>query len=162
MPEAVPIASTDPGAPARPLAWWRRPAFGVGALVVVLAVALAVGGGLGSARHLTDAQRAASLDTQLRCPSCEDLSVAESQASDAVAVRDEVAKLVAEGRTDTQVDDALVAQYGQTILLRPPDSGLTSLVWILPVAGALVAAGALGVLFVRRSRSLRRLDRAGR
>ncbi len=154
MPESA--SST---APVRPVAWWRRPAFGVGALVVVLAVALAIGGGLGSSPHLTDAQRAAALDTQLRCPSCEDLSVAQSQASDAVAVRNEVAKLVGEGRTDAEVDDALVDQYGSTILLRPPDSGLAALVWILPVVGAVVAGAALGVLFVRRARSLRALEK---
>ena len=148
--------------PVAPVAWWKRPAFGVGALVVVLAVALGIGGGLGSSPAPTNAQRAAALDSQLRCPSCEDLSVAQSQASDAVAVRNEVAKLVAEGRSDTQIDDALVAQYGPTILLRPPDSGLTSLVWILPVVGALVAAAGLGVLFFRRARSLRRLEEGDR
>ena len=67
-----------------------------------------------------------------------------------------------EGRTDQQIEAVLVGQYGTTILLRPPTSGLTSLVWILPAVAGAVALGALGVLFWRRSRALDRLRQEGR
>jgi len=136
-----------------------RPWIGLGFLLVVLAVALAIGGGLGSGGHPTDAQRAAALDSELKCPSCDDLSVADSSASAAVAVRHEVAHLVGEGRTDQQIEDSLASQYGPTILLRPPASGLTSLVWIVPAVAGAAAVAALGVLFWRRSREMARLHR---
>jgi cytochrome c-type biogenesis protein CcmH len=130
-------------------------------MAVVLGVALAVGGGLLSGGRETDAQRAAAIDAQLRCPSCIDATVEDSSASAAVAVRHEVAQLVAEGRTDTEIDAALVSRYGETILLRPPTSGLAALVWVIPsVAGAAAAAG-IGALFWRRSRELGRLRREG-
>jgi len=131
-------------------------------LLVVLGVALAIGSGLGSGGHPTNAQRAAALDSQIRCPSCDDLSVAQSSASSAIAVRHQVQQMVAEGRTDQQIEDTLVAQYGGTILLRPPTSGLTSLVWILPAVAGALAVGALIVLFWRRSRALQQLRREGR
>lgn len=134
-----------------------HPALGLGLLVVVLGVALAFGAGLGSTNPPTDAARAASIDATIRCPSCVDLSVAQSSASAAVAVRHEVAHLVRLGRTDQQIEARLVAQYGPTILLKPPASGLSVLVWVVPPVGAAVAAALLAVLFWRRSRQLRAL-----
>ncbi len=139
-----------------------HPWLGLAALLVVLGVALAIGSGVGSGGHPTNAQRATALEAQIRCPSCEDLSVAQSSASSAIAVRHQIATLVDEGRTDQQIEAVLVGQYGTTILLRPPTSGLTSLVWILPAVAGAVALGALGVLFWRRSRALDRLRQEGR
>ncbi len=132
----------------------RRPLLGLGALLVVLGVALFVGSGATSGGTETVAQRSAGLATQIRCPSCEDLSVAQSSASSAVAVRHEITARVAAGQSDAQIEAALVAQYGPTILLRPPVRGLTALVWLLPAAAAVVAVVALGTLFWRRTREL--------
>ena len=58
----------------------------------------------------------------------------------------------AAGRSDADIDRTLVSEYGQTILLVPPDAGGVPLIWIIPLvlgAGALVG---VGVLFWRRSR----------
>ena len=128
--------------------------------LVVLAVALVIGSGVTSSAPPTPAQRAAALDTQIRCPSCEDISVAQSSASSAIAVRHEVASLVQSGASDQAVEQRLVDQYGPSILLSPPDSGLSSLVWLLPLVGGALAVAALGAFFWRRSRSWRHL-RAG-
>lgn len=137
----------------------RRPWPGMVLMGLVLAVALAVGSGVGSSGRQSDAQRAAALDTQIRCPSCDDLSVAQSSASEAVAVRQQVARLVRQGRTNAQIEQTLVDEWGPTILLRPPVSGLTALVWIVPIVVAAGALGAVGVLFWRRGRDLTRLRR---
>lgn len=134
-----------------------HPVLGPALLLVVLAVALAIGSGIGSSSRPTPAQRVAALEADLRCPSCEDLSVAQSTTSSALAVRKEVGQLVAAGASDQQIDQRLVAQYGTSILLRPPTSGLGALVWILPAVAGAVALGALGTLFWRRSRQLSRL-----
>lgn len=153
---AAVVAETAPGR-ARRRGLLARPALGVPLLLAVLAVALAFGSGLGSAGRSSDAARAAAIDGQVRCPSCEDLSVAQSSASAAIAVRHEVARLVHAGRTDQQIERRLVAQYGPTILLRPPASGLTALVWVLPAVGGAAAVGTLGTLLSRRARQLRLL-----
>ena len=125
--------------------------------LAVLAAALVVGSGVASSAAPTAAQRAAALETQIRCPSCEDVSVAQSSASSAIAVRHEVERLASAGMSDHAIEQRLVAQYGSSILLSPPDSGLSSLVWLLPLVAGLVAVGGLGVFFWRRSRSWRRL-----
>ncbi len=120
------------------------------ALGVVLVAALVVGSGALSSSPPTPAQRAQAIESALRCPSCEDLSVAESSASTAVTVRATVAQLIAEGRTNQQIENYLVARYGSSIVLEPPASGWSLLVWLLPLLGGLVAVALLGVLFVRR------------
>jgi len=146
------------GSPAPPRSGpWR----GLLRLAVVLAVALVIGSGVGSSVHRSPAERAAALDTQIRCPSCADLSVAQSSASAAIAVRHEVQRMEAAGSSDGQIESALVAQFGPTILLRPPDSGLTALVWIIPAVAGAGALGVLGVVFWRRAKEFERLRAQG-
>jgi cytochrome c-type biogenesis protein CcmH len=114
-------------------------------LAVVVAVALGLGASRGGAAA-TPAQRAASIDAMIRCPSCQDVSVEDSSASTALAIRQAVARRVRAGQSDAQIESFLVSRYGPAILLRPPAAGVTAWVWILPPI-ALVAAGA-GVLTV--------------
>jgi cytochrome c-type biogenesis protein CcmH len=129
--------------------------------LAALALALVIGSGVVSSGTPTASQRAAALDTQIRCPSCEDISVAQSTASSAIAVRREVARLAASGVSDRAIEQRLVAQYGPSILLSPPDSGLSSLVWLVPLVAGILALTALGVFFWRRSRSWRGLRAEG-
>jgi cytochrome c-type biogenesis protein CcmH len=114
------------------------------ALVVVIAVALTIGSGVLHRSPASAAERIAALETQVKCPSCEDLSVAVSNAPSAVAVRHQISAFVHEGRSDQEITDYLVAKFGPTILLRPPTSGLTLVLWVVPVVlgvGALVGLG---------------------
>ncbi len=122
-------------------------------LGLVLVAALAVGGGALDSAPPTPAQRAAAIEATIRCPSCEDLSVAVSSAPTAVAVRTTIRQQVAAGRTDRQITEYLAARYGAGIVLTPPASGWSLLVWVLPVAGVLAAALVLAVVLVRRRRS---------
>jgi cytochrome c-type biogenesis protein CcmH len=121
------------------------------AMAVVLSVALAVGASR-PGPPTSPTQRAAALDAQLRCPSCEDVSVADSSAPTAVAVRAIVLQRVRAGQGDAQIEDFLVSRYGPSILLRPPARGATSAVWIVPVVVVVLALGGLGVFFWRRRR----------
>ena len=122
------------------------------ALGVVLILALVLGSGILASSPPTAAQRAVAIESVVRCPTCEDLSVAQSTAPTAVAVRAAVTRLIAEGRSDQQIQDYLSARYGSSIELDPPASGWSLLVWILPLVAGLVAAAALGVVLVRRRR----------
>ena len=128
--------------------------------MVIAAVALAIGSGLGRSSPPTLAERAASLESRIKCPQCEDLSVAQSEASSAIAVRHQITQMLAAGATDAEIERSLVARYTSSILLTPPSSGLGALVWELPSVAAVLALGALGGLFWRRQRALNRL-RAG-
>jgi cytochrome c-type biogenesis protein CcmH len=123
---------------ASPAAW--------GMLAVVVAAALVVGsvhpGPAGQAARI------ARLDSIIKCPSCEDLSIAQSEALTALALRSFVAAGVASGESDSQIEDAVVARYGPGILLQPRNP----LVWVLPSVGTVAAAVLVGAVMWRRRR----------
>jgi cytochrome c-type biogenesis protein CcmH/NrfF len=117
--------------------------------LVVVAVALVIGSGALSGKPQTPAQRAAAIEAVVRCPSCIDVSVANSEETTALAVRHEIQRQVAQGRSTGQIEQTLVDQYGQTILLEPPGFPF---IWIVPIMLGAGALGVIGVLFWRRSR----------
>jgi len=95
------------------------------------------------------AARIAHLESLVRCPSCEDLSVAQSNATTAIAVRHEIVRRVHRGDSDTQILTSLEATYGTSVLLSPPTRGLGVLLWAGPAA-ILFVAGSLATRLVRR------------
>ena len=104
----------------RRLPLWAR----VALPLVVLVVALVIGSGALDSAPPSAAQRASALEQDVRCPSCTDLSVAESNATTAIAVRHQIETMVAAGQSDADIDRTLVSEYGETILLVPPDAGV--------------------------------------
>jgi cytochrome c-type biogenesis protein CcmH len=112
------------------------------ALLVVLAAALVIGTRSGS-EPATAAERTESIAGRVRCPVCEGLSVAQSKSGSARAIYEEIDRQVRDGASDDDVLGYLVSRYGDGILLRPPATGISGLVWILPVV---VLVGGLGVL----------------
>jgi cytochrome c-type biogenesis protein CcmH len=117
------------------------------ALAVVLAVALVVG--MGSREEQTRTERARSFADTVKCPTCRSQSVADSDAPVATAIRADIDARFEEGQNEEQVRQYLLATYGDEVLLTPPSTGVGSLVWILPVAGLLIALGALAFTFRR-------------
>ncbi len=118
-------------------------------VVLVVGAALAIGGW----RHGTapsGAQRAAAIEAGLRCPSCDGVSVLDSSAATAVAIRQAVSARVRAGESDGQIDGFLTSRYGAGILLRPPVRGATAWVWVLPPAALLAGAAGIVVVLVRR------------
>ncbi len=86
------------------------------------------------------AQQAAQLESELRCPDCQGLSVAESHTTAASAISEEVVRQLKAGRTPAQVRDYFVGRYGEWILLEP-----SSPVWFW-IPFILIALGAAGLV----------------
>ena len=125
--------------------------------IAVLAVALLVGSGLFDAKAPSSAQRAAAIEADVRCPSCTDLSVAQSNATTAIGVRHQIESLVAQGRSTSAIEQVLVSEYGPTILLVPPDAAGVPLIWIIPVVLGAGALAGVGIVFWRRARAFAEL-----
>jgi len=111
------------------------------AVLVPLALALD-----GDARHIR------SLAAKMLCNcGCGDVlsecSHAECKARG--PLKQEIAADIQEGKTDEQVLEAMGARHGTTILLTPPFRGFDMLLWIVPIAGSVIAVA----IFAWRRRS---------
>lgn len=97
--------------------------------------------------------RMLDIATELRCLVCQNESVAASRADFAADIRELIRNQIKAGRSDAQIQDFLVARYGDFILYRPPLKATTLLLWLGPmlliVGGFLVLAMTLR----RRNRS---------
>jgi cytochrome c-type biogenesis protein CcmH len=120
------------------------------AMGLVLVAALAIGGRSQSGPATVD-QRVHRIAAVIRCPTCQGLSAAQSDAPSSEAIRDEIQRRVEDGQTDGQIKDYLVSRYGTGILLNPRGRGLGLLVWALPLIGGTAAVGGLA-LVLRRNR----------
>ena len=108
---------------------------------VVVAAAAFVYGSLNEGPPQTNADRVGALAQDFACPVCAGQSVAESDVPVAREIRRRIAVWVDEGRSDAYIRDQLVAAYDTDIDYNPSGSGITSLVWILPLlAGGGIAA----------------------
>ena len=87
--------------------------------------------------------RIAHLETLVKCPSCDDISVAVSNSTSAIAVRHEITASVKSGKTDTEILTSLENRYGTQILLSPSTSGIGTILWLGPllVVSAIVFIG---------------------
>ena len=129
----------------------RRVSAGVWVLLV-LVLAGALAWGASRPGPTTAVQRADALDALLKCPSCDGTSVLDSSASTAQAVRVLVLARVRAGQSDDQIESYLVGRYGPSILLRPPATGITVVVWLVPLLAAVAGVGGLAMFFWRRRR----------
>jgi cytochrome c-type biogenesis protein CcmH len=137
---------------------------GLGLAVLVAATALATAAATTGA--VTDASAAAprvslpAIERQVMCVTCKiPLNVAQSPQAD--RERAFIQSLIDEGRDESQIKDALVAQYGHTALALPSDSGFDVTVYLVPLAAFLALLAALAVLLPRWRRHARVQARNG-
>ncbi len=95
----------------------------------------------------TNADHVYGLAQNFACPVCQGQSVAESDVPVARTIRREIGIWVDEGRSDDFIRDQLVGIYGEDIDYNPAASGVTSLVWILPVVAGVAAVAGLVIVF---------------
>ena len=94
-------------------------------------------------------QRFHALVSELRCVMCQNQSLADSNARIAHDLRREVLTLMREGRNDDEIEQFLVARYGEFVLYRPRVEAATWLLWFGP-ALLLLVGGVVVARVVRR------------
>ncbi|HET9690982.1 MAG TPA: cytochrome c-type biogenesis protein CcmH [Acidimicrobiales bacterium] len=123
------------------------------ASLLVIFTALVVGAARPGAPSL--AARSQQLAEQVRCPVCQGESAAQSQTPAAVAIRAQISAELGAGLPAATVLSDLERSYGVSILEKPPASGVSLVVWVLPGVVGVAAAAGLGVAFARWRRSVR-------
>jgi cytochrome c-type biogenesis protein CcmH len=94
------------------------------------------------------------IENDVMCPSCrESLAVARSPQS--YAERDYIRKLIAQGLDKQQIESALVSQYGEAVLARPPASGFDLTVYLIPAGIVLLGLATLAFVLPRWRRAAR-------
>ena len=125
----------------------------------VLAVAAAALALAGPASACTHPKTSLSfLEGQIMCPTCH-TTLDMSEAPAAQQIKAQIAKRISECWTARQIENELVANFGQGILAAPPHKGFDLLAWWLPI-GAVLAGAALLALGVWRWSRTREPDEA--
>lgn len=84
------------------------------------------------------------IEKEVMCPVCGTLlQLAESP--QAQRERAFIERQIDEGKTEAEIKDALVAEYGDEVLALPPDSGFSLSAYVVPIVAFLIAALALGL-----------------
>jgi cytochrome c-type biogenesis protein CcmH/NrfF len=91
-----------------------------------------------------------AIEGEVMCPICGTL-LELSDSPQAQREKVFVAKLAAEGKSKSEIKDALVAQYGPTVLALPKGSGFDLSAYLVPIL-ALLAAIVLAAISVARWR----------
>lgn len=86
--------------------------------------------------------RVERIGASIKCPVCQGEAIADSPAQMATDMMSLVEERVAQGATDEEVIDELLGSFSGAVLLDPPLSGATLILWLAPVA-ALVAGVAV-------------------
>lgn len=125
-------------------------------LLISVTILFAVGGKLAQAvepsERLADSvleERARTLSKELRCLVCQNQSIDESNADLAHDLRILLRQRLVAGDTDQQILDYIAARYGMFVLLDPPFTPATYVLWLTP---PLLVLGAGVFLLVRARR----------
>ncbi|MFI8416781.1 cytochrome c-type biogenesis protein [Serratia sp. NPDC078593] len=97
-------------------------------------------------------QQYRALTEQLRCPKCQNNSIADSNAIIAADMRTKVYELMMQGQSKQQIIDYMVARYGNFVTYEPPVTPATLILWLGPVLFVLIG----GAVVIMRSRRHRR------
>jgi cytochrome c-type biogenesis protein CcmH len=93
------------------------------------------------------------LTQQLRCPMCQNETLADSNAPIARDLRNQIFQLMQQGKSDDEIKQYLVDRYSEYVLYDPPLKPGTWLLWFGPL---LILCGGAGVVLVairKRSRA---------
>jgi cytochrome c-type biogenesis protein CcmH len=97
------------------------------------------------------------IEDQVMCPVCGtalNLSFSPQADRERAFIRHEIAQ----GKTEDEIIDDLVAQYGTAVLAEPPKSGFDLTAWLVPGIAIIIAAIAIGFGLRRWRRSGRALE----
>jgi cytochrome c-type biogenesis protein CcmH len=85
----------------------------------------------------------AYLETRLVCIQCH-TTLDESNSTFAVEMKTEIARQIKACRTNQQIIDSMVGQFGPAVLSTPQTHGFDLIAWVLPIGGILLGAAGLG------------------
>jgi len=92
------------------------------------------------------------LTAQLRCPMCQNETLADSDAPIARDLRNQIFRLMQQGKSDAEIKQYLVDRYSDFVLYDPPLNGDTWLLWFGPLLILFGGAGVVVMAVRKRNR----------
>ena len=96
------------------------------------------------------------LVAEVRCVTCQNQNIKDSNAFIASDLRREIRRMIGEGQSNEEIKEFLVARYGDFVLYRPRFEGKTLALWIAPFL--LVLFGGFALVRVVRHRMALPMD----
>ncbi|MCH9694799.1 MAG: cytochrome c-type biogenesis protein CcmH [Gammaproteobacteria bacterium] len=93
------------------------------------------------------------LIAEVRCVTCQNQNIKDSNAFIAADLRREIRRLMTEGKSNDEIGEFLVSRYGDFVLYRPRMTGKSLILWLAPFV-LLLFAGVAIVRVVRHRMSL--------
>ncbi|MGD8111220.1 cytochrome c-type biogenesis protein [Vibrio sp. TRT 21S02] len=81
------------------------------------------------------------LGNTLRCPKCQNNTIADSNAELAQDLRQKVYEMTKEGKSKQEIVDYMIARYGNFVTYNPPFTIATSVLWLGPISVLLIGFG---------------------
>ena len=116
----------------------RRVAHSLGAVLPALVLALSLSASLGAQQT----ERAKRLGGRMMCVcGCNEILTACNHVgcTTSHAMLKELDERIARGDSDDLVLQSFIQEYGPTVLVDPPKTGFTGLVWVVPIVAPLLA-----------------------
>ncbi|WP_280562493.1 cytochrome c-type biogenesis protein CcmH [Chromohalobacter sp. 48-RD10] len=99
--------------------------------------------------HLSE--RYKGLSQKLRCPMCQNESIAASNSPISADMRERVANMLRDGASNKTIKQTMVQRFGDYVLYKPRLEARTWLLWGLPI-GLVALGGVIVTVFVVRRR----------
>ncbi|PNI03110.1 cytochrome c-type biogenesis protein [Vibrio diazotrophicus] len=74
------------------------------------------------------------LSNTLRCPKCQNNSIADSNAALAQDLRQKVYEMTKQGKSRSEIVDYMIARYGNFVTYNPPLTLSTAILWVAPLS----------------------------
>ncbi len=95
---------------------------------------------------LEQEQQFKELGNTLRCPKCQNNTIADSNAELAVDLREKVYEMTKAGKSKQEIIDYMIARYGNFVTYNPPFTAATAILWLGPISVVLIG---FGFIFLR-------------
>ena len=89
------------------------------------------------------------MSRQLYCPVCENIPLDVCGTAACARWREQVRTLLSEGKSEGEVIDYFVTQFGERVVGTPQDPTLNFFSWAVPAAAVIVGLGIVGVVFIK-------------
>jgi cytochrome c-type biogenesis protein CcmH len=117
-------------------------------MIALAALAALTATSAGAGASTTPRASLTDIENDVMCVSCHE-PLALAQSPQAAAERNFIRTLIAQGQTKPQIERALEAQYGPSVLGKPPAHGFNLTVYVLPPALLLAGAVLLAITLPR-------------